>query len=65
MPWRVQKDPRCPAGKPVAVILEADNSIVACHPNEVMANRQLSALYASHPEQAHKRPTPPPGMPKG
>lgn len=61
MPWQVRADPRCPSGKPIAVILEADDSIVACHPNEVMAKRQQAALYAKAPEaQQHVRPKPMP-----
>jgi hypothetical protein len=56
MPWQVKQDPRCPSGKPWAVVLEGDGSVVACHPNEIMAKRHQAALYANNPEAREPQP---------
>lgn len=47
MPWSVQKDDRCPAEKPWAVVKDDDNSLEGCHMTEAEAQDQQAALYAS------------------
>lgn len=55
MPWSIKRDdPRCPARKPVAVVKDDDNALEGCHPNEVMAQRQQAALYASERGKAKR-----------
>ena len=46
MPWSVQKDDRCPASRPWAVVKEADNSLEGCHVSKADAQKQQAALYA-------------------
>jgi HK97 family phage prohead protease len=51
-PWHIGKDDSCPAGKPVAVIKDDDDSVAGCHVSEASARRQMAALYAQ--EDANK-----------
>jgi HK97 family phage prohead protease len=46
VPWHVARSDSCPASKPYAVIKDSDGSVVACHPSERSARRQMAALYA-------------------
>lgn len=47
MPWHSQRSVRCPDSRPWAVILDEDNSVVACHETQESADAQVQALYAS------------------
>jgi len=48
MPWHKTKNHSdCPAGKPIAVVKDADGTVAGCHATESSANKQLAALYAS------------------
>jgi HK97 family phage prohead protease len=47
MPWHVAQSSKCPAGKPWAVIKDADGHIEGCHPTKGAAQKQMAALYAS------------------
>ena len=46
MPWHVGKSSSCPAGKPWAVIKDADGSVSGCHASKSQAQKQMAALYA-------------------
>ncbi len=49
MPWHVDKSSECPAGKPWAVIKDADGTVEGCHPSKAKAGKQMAALYANEP----------------
>jgi len=51
MPWHVAKSDTCPESKPWAVILDADDSTVACHETKEDAEAQMAALYASEEQR--------------
>jgi phage I-like protein len=46
MPWHVARSGKCPAGRPWAVVKDADGHVEGCHETEEQARRQLAALYA-------------------
>jgi hypothetical protein len=51
MPWHIERQHTgCPAGKPWAVVQDADGSVAGCHASETDAEEQLAALYANEPE---------------
>lgn len=53
MPYvMVRNHPKCKSGQ-VAVVKQGTDEVMGCHPNEVMAKRQMAALYASNPSEAH------------
>lgn len=53
MPWHlVQNHADCPAGRPWAVVKDADGSVAGCHPSQAEAQQQLSALYVNEPQTA-------------
>jgi HK97 family phage prohead protease len=56
MPWHiVPESSKCPAGKPYAVIKDADGTLAGCHPTRPLAQKQLAALYANE-QQSNKEP---------
>lgn len=53
MPWHVVEDHAdCPAGKPWAVVKDADGSVAGCHASEADADAQVAALYAAEGNDA-------------
>lgn len=53
VPWHVvENHAECPAGRPFAVVKDADGSVSGCHESRSSADDQLAALYASESDAA-------------
>lgn len=56
MPYDVRAgSPRCPSGKPFAVVKRGSDTPLGCHETREGAMRQQAALYASEAKAEAKR----------